>query len=127
MVIEKNSHFQLTWVLPRFSVFGSHDHKALIPYGPYLTGPRGSYQWVRGTALSIAPRGEGETGGRVHLASRESIEYEYLVMATGSSARLPSRVKSTDNEDGVKALQGQRERFEESSDIVVVGGRRVLN
>lgn len=123
VVIEKNSHFQLTWVLPRFSVVGGHDEKAFIPYGPYLDGPEGSYQWIRDTVTSIAPRdGEGEAGGRVCFASRESIDYEYLVMATGSSARLPSRVECTEKKDGIEALRYQRERFQKSSDIVVVGG-----
>lgn len=121
VVIEKNSHFQLTWVLPRFSVVGGHDHKAFIPYGPYLNGPDGSYRWICDTVSSIAPH-EGQTGGRVNFASGDSIDYEYLVMATGSSARLPSRVEVPDKEHGMRALEAQRERLQASRDIVVVGG-----
>ena len=36
VVVEPNSHFQFTWVLPRFSVVPGHDHKAFIPYGGYV-------------------------------------------------------------------------------------------
>lgn len=35
-VVEKNSHLQLTWMLPRFCAVPGHEHKAFIPYGPYL-------------------------------------------------------------------------------------------
>ncbi|KAJ5178992.1 hypothetical protein N7492_002202 [Penicillium capsulatum] len=122
VVIEKNSHFQLTWVLPRFSVVGGHDHKAFIPYGRYLNGPEGSHLWIRDTVQSITARGKDQEKGQVHLSSGESIDYGYLVMATGSSAALPSRVELTEKDDGMKALQDQRERLEKAKDIVIVGG-----
>ena len=42
-VIERNSHFQLTSVLPRFCVVEGHEHKAFIRYGPYLAKAPQSY------------------------------------------------------------------------------------
>ena len=122
VVIEKNSHFQLTWVLPRFSVVEGHDHKAFIPYSPYVDGPEGSYGWIHDAVKSIVPRGEGQKGGRVELASGNSVNYEYLVMATGSSGELPSRVGTESRKDGMNALREQRERFNAANDIVVIGG-----
>lgn len=122
VVIEKNSHFQLTWVLPRFSVVEGHDHKAFIPYSPYVDGPEGSYEWIHDTVQSIIPRGQGQKGGRVDLASGNSIEYEYLVMATGSSGELPSRVGVESKKDGMNALREQRNRINTAHDIVVIGG-----
>lgn len=119
VVIEKNSHFQLTWVLPRFCVVDGHDEKAFIPYGSYIQGPPGSWSWVRDTVESIIPDGRG---GNVHLASGDSIPYEYLILATGASAGLPSRVCQTDKDAGMKAIAYQRERVREAQDIVVVGG-----
>ncbi|KAJ5533676.1 hypothetical protein N7494_010228 [Penicillium frequentans] len=119
VVIEKNSHFQLTWVLPRFCNVDGHDEKAFIPYGSYIHGPPGSWSWICDTVESIIPDGRG---GKVHLASGDSIPYEYLILATGASAGLPSRVCQTDKDTGMKALAHQRERIREAQDIVVVGG-----
>ncbi|KAJ5563829.1 hypothetical protein N7513_000071 [Penicillium frequentans] len=119
VVIEKNSHFQLTWVLPRFCIVDGHDEKAFIPYGSYIHGPPGSWSWIRDTVESIIPDGRG---GKVHLASGDSIPYEYLILATGASAGLPSKVCQTDKDTGMKALAHQRERIREARDIVVVGG-----
>ncbi|KAJ5937009.1 hypothetical protein N7466_003459 [Penicillium verhagenii] len=130
VVIEKNSHFQLTWVLPRFCVVDGHDNKAFIPYGSYVKGPPGSCHWVRDIVTSVIPaenKGsdrcrEGSRGGNVKLASGDSIPYEYLVLATGSAAGLPSRVCETDKEAGMKALSDQRQKIAKAQDIVVVGG-----
>ncbi|KAJ6016677.1 hypothetical protein N7451_000056 [Penicillium sp. IBT 35674x] len=119
VVIEKNSHFQLTWVLPRFCVVDGHDEKAFIPYGSYVQGPLRSWSWIHNTVESIIPDGRG---GKVHLASGDSVPYEYLILATGASAGLPSRVCQTDKDAGMKALAYQRERIREAQDIVVVGG-----
>lgn len=118
VVIEKNSHFQLTWVLPRFCVVEGHEHKAFIPYSPYIKGPDGACLWIHDTVTAIQPT---ETGGKVQV-SGDWIDYEYLVIATGSSARLPSRVDWDSKEEGTIALQGQQQRFKRAEDIVVIGG-----
>ncbi|KAJ6028981.1 uncharacterized protein N7446_011679 [Penicillium canescens] len=123
VVIEKNSHFQLTWVLPRFCVVEGSEHKALIPYWPYLQAPLGSYQWVTDSVTTIQPGGDSKgRNGKVQVSSGDWIDYEYLVLATGSTARLPSRVNWESKKDGMKAMQYQQRRFKEARDIVVVGG-----
>lgn len=120
VVIEKNSHFQLTWVLPRFCVVDGHDNKPFIPYGAYLKGPQGSSLWINDTVENIEPGKDGQ--GRVQTAAGEWINYEYLVLATGSSAELPSRVCAETKSDGMKALHNQRQKLTAARDIVVVGG-----
>ncbi|KAJ5212738.1 uncharacterized protein N7498_004384 [Penicillium cinerascens] len=120
VVIEKNSHFQLTWVLPRFCVVAGHDNKPFIPYGAYLKGPPGSSLWVTDTVGNIEPGKDGH--GRVQTAAGEWIDYEYLVLATGSSAGLPSRVCAETKSDGMKALYNQRQKLAAAHDIVVMGG-----
>ncbi|KAJ5112072.1 hypothetical protein N7532_000117 [Penicillium argentinense] len=121
VIIEKNSHFQLTWVLPRFCVVDGHDAKAFIPYGSYLRAPKDSYIWLQDTVEEIAP-GEDGRGGKVRVTSGEVIDYEYLVLATGSSAGLPSRVDQQDKCSGMEALLQHRKKIESASDIVVIGG-----
>lgn len=120
-IIEKNSHFQLTWVLPRFCAVPGHEHKAFIPYGPYLAqAPEGSYRWCRDEVAEIIPEKDGK--GHVQLRSGEIMDYDYLVLATGSSAKLPSRVGVEGKTDGMEAMKFEQQRFQDGQDIVVIGG-----
>ncbi|KAI9934572.1 hypothetical protein ASPWEDRAFT_643910 [Aspergillus wentii DTO 134E9] len=122
-VVEKNSHFQLSWVLPRFCTVGGHEYKAFIPYGPYLAGaPDGSYTWVRDCVEKILPDESGDGSGKVQLGTGDCVDYEYLVFATGSSAELPSRVGKEDKRDGIEAIQAEQERVKAAQDVVIVGG-----
>lgn len=119
IVVEPNSHFQFTWVLPRFCVVKGHEHKAFVPYGGYMAGaPEGSYRWIKDKVADIDQ-------ATVKLQdSDEAIPYEILVVATGSGVRdgLPSRVNATDKLDGMKLLQGMQNRIEAARTVVVAGG-----
>ncbi|KAI5920985.1 hypothetical protein F4810DRAFT_680490 [Camillea tinctor] len=120
VVIEPHDHFHFTWVLPRFCVAdGGHEHKAFIPYGPYLAAaPAGTLAWVRDRVASV---------GRdaVRLEGRDvELPYEFLVVATGSGAAdaLPSRVGADGKEEGIRRLREMQERIREAESLVVVGG-----
>lgn len=116
VVIEPNSHFQFTWVLPRFCVAKGHEHKAFIPYGGYVTGPEGALTWIKGRAETISK----ET---VTVDNDEEIPYDFVLIATGASvSSLPSRVNRTEKADGMKLLQGMQHRIEIAKTVVVVGG-----
>ncbi|KAK1248671.1 hypothetical protein MKX08_006891 [Trichoderma sp. CBMAI-0020] len=119
VVVEPNSHFHFTWVLPRFCVVKEHEHKAFIPYGGYLDGViEGSYRWIQDKVIDI-----DRTTVRLQ-GSEESIPYEFLVIATGAGVQdgLPSRVNSTEKVEGIKLLQGMQKRLESAKTVVVVGG-----
>ncbi|KAL2008372.1 hypothetical protein VTN00DRAFT_8354 [Thermoascus crustaceus] len=136
VVVERNSHFQFTWVFPRFCVIrgGGHERKAFVPYGPYLGGglERGSCVWVRGSVEKIEEEKndnqddddgkDEEKGGCLVLRSGEKIKYEYLVVATGSAAELPSRVGKEDKADGIRLFRDMQDRIEAAKDVVVLGG-----
>lgn len=119
VIIEPNSHFQFTWVLPRFSVVEGHEHKAFIPYGPYLKGaPRGLVRWVRDRVVRV-------DRSTVRLSGGEEIPYAFLILATGSAQQnntLPSRVGAEDNATGVEKLRGLQTRIREANRVVVLGG-----
>ena len=119
VVIEPNSHFQFTWVLPRFCVVKGHEHKAFIPYGGWLKGcPEGAVHWVRDRVVGL-------TKTHVRLQdSGEEIPYEYLVIATGSAVEegLPSRTNATDKLESMRRLQAMQNSIENAQRIVVVGG-----
>ncbi|PCG98882.1 Pyridine nucleotide-disulfide oxidoreductase, class-II [Penicillium occitanis (nom. inval.)] len=116
ILIEKSSHFHFTWVFPRFSVVGGHEHKAFVPYGPYFEGaPNGSWRMIQDTVLEIGPN-------NISLKSGAMMDYEFLVLATGSHAGPPSRFDAEEKSDGIKALQTLQRDIQNANDLVVVGG-----
>jgi NADH dehydrogenase FAD-containing subunit len=118
VVIEPNSHFQFTWVLPRYCVAKGHEHKAFIPYGKYAEGPDGALRWIKDRAVRI-----NET--TVELQDSDGdIPFEYLVIATGAAVKsgLPSRVNNTEKKQGMELLREMQRRIEASNTVVVVGG-----
>ncbi|KAK5655207.1 hypothetical protein OQA88_6106 [Cercophora sp. LCS_1] len=119
IVIEPNSHFNFTWVFPRFCVVEGHEHKAFIPYTPdfFSQAPDGVVNWVRDKVSAV----ERE---RVLLESGEVIAYDFLVVATGSTVPygLPSRVGVNDKEGGVGLLKKMQAKIKAASNIVVAGG-----
>ncbi len=118
VVIEAHDHFHFTWVLPRFCVVEGHEHKAFIPYGPYLRHiPQSALRWIQGRAVRI-------TKDNVHLSSGEEIPYEFLIVATGAGATdaLPSRVGADDKTEGITQLREIQTRIKEAKNLVVVGG-----
>jgi NADH dehydrogenase FAD-containing subunit len=119
IVIEPNSHFNFTWVLPRFCVIEGHEHKAFIPYTPafFSGGPKDMVRWVRDRVTSVRNQS-------VVLRSGEEIPYEFLVIATGSTVGdgLPSRVGTESREEGMEILKGMQARIKAATQVVVAGG-----
>jgi NADH dehydrogenase FAD-containing subunit len=116
ILVEKSSHFQFTWVFPRFSVISGHEHKAFIPYDNLVDGaPLGSYKMVRDTVNSISKTA-------VSLESGHSLEYEYLIIATGSQAGTPSRLNVNRKEDGIEVLKNLQDAIAGAGKLAVVGG-----
>jgi NADH dehydrogenase FAD-containing subunit len=119
VVIEPSSHFNFTWVLPRFCVVQGHEHKAFIPYTPafFSDGPKDVVQWVRDRVISVQK-------GRVILCGGDEIPYEFLIIATGSTVAdgLPSRVGADNREEGIERLKAMQARIKAAARVVVAGG-----
>ncbi|KAI1124876.1 hypothetical protein F5Y10DRAFT_268616 [Nemania abortiva] len=119
VVIEPNTHFQFSWVLPRLCVVEGHEHKAFIPYGGNVHNhPIGVLRWVKDSVVGV-------TENTVQLKeSGEVIHYDILVIATGSGVEkgLPSRVNATDKRHGMELMQGLQQKIKVASTVVVVGG-----
>ncbi|KAI1394261.1 FAD/NAD(P)-binding domain-containing protein [Hypoxylon trugodes] len=123
VVVEPRDHFQFTWVLPRFCVVESHEHKAFIPYGPYL--PKNAFNVDGGKVSWVKDRVSSITRDAVRLESTgQEIPYEYLVLATGAGATdtLPSRVGTDTKAQGMEFLRDMQKKIRDSKDLVVVGG-----
>ena len=119
VVIEPNSHFNFTWVLPRFCVVSGHEHKAFIPYGPHIPDTAlESIWWIKDRVSTVE---------RTYVRLRDSgkeIPYEFLVVATGSGGAegLPSRVGVDEKAAGIQLLKDVQSRIHDAKRIVVVGG-----
>ncbi|KAJ1918061.1 hypothetical protein H4219_002841 [Mycoemilia scoparia] len=53
------------------------------------------------------------------------IEFDYLVLATGSSVAAPAKTVSATREDGIIELEGYRNAIEQATKILIVGGGAV--
>lgn len=116
ILVEKSSHFQFTWNFPRFFVVSGHEHKAFIPYDHLADGaPRGSFRRIQDTVDSISKTA-------VSLKSGPPLKYEYLIIATGSTAGPPSRLNVNDKADGIELLNASQQSIADADRLVVVGG-----
>jgi NADH dehydrogenase FAD-containing subunit len=119
ILVEKNSHLNYLFTFPRFSVVKGYEQYAFIPYtGLTKSAPEGIFCHVQDSAVEI-------TEEFVVLSRGEQIGYEYLIIATGTSSSLPSKVESTDREGGQKELRGMQDRIAEAKRIAIVGGGAV--
>ncbi|KAJ6547009.1 hypothetical protein B0H19DRAFT_953194 [Mycena capillaripes] len=117
--VEKNSHFNYSYNFPRFSVVPGYEHTAFIPYDGIAKGaPAGLLTRVQDTVVGL-------TDTQVLLASGPKLDYEYLVIATGSSQPLPVQVSSTEFRPACRELQSVQEAIKDSQKIAVVGAGAV--
>ncbi|KAK7038145.1 apoptosis-inducing factor 2 [Favolaschia claudopus] len=117
--IEKNSHMNFSFNFPRFSVVSGYEHTAFIPYDGLAKGaPAGLVTRVQGRVVDI-------TDTHVRLASGDEIDYEYLIIATGSSQPLPVQVTSTELVPAVKELQSVQRLVADNQKIAVIGAGAV--
>lgn len=119
ILIEKNSHFNFSWVFPRFCVVPGHEQHAFIPYdGLASKAPEGIIRQVQGIVSSI-------TAQQVTLESGEKIDYAYLAIATGASQPVPAKVVATDSKEGAAELRLVRQNIKTADRIAVIGGGAV--
>ncbi|KAL1595652.1 hypothetical protein SLS60_009341 [Paraconiothyrium brasiliense] len=119
VLVEKNSHLNYVFAFPRFSVVKGYEQDAFIPYTGLSKGAsEGIFHQVQDTATQVTER-------FVELKSGEKLEYTYLVIATGTSSKLPSKVASTEIETAQAELRGMQDKIQEAGRIAIVGGGAV--
>ncbi|KAJ7619385.1 oxidoreductase [Roridomyces roridus] len=119
IMVEKNSHFNFSWVFPRFSVITGYEDRAFIPYDGLEAGAaKGILRRVQAEVTDLTPT-------HVLLSSGEVIEYAYLVIATGTSATMPAKVLATDAGEGCAEFRGVQESIRDAQRIAVIGGGAV--
>ncbi|KAJ7146145.1 oxidoreductase [Mycena epipterygia] len=119
IMIEKNSHFNFSWVFPRFAVVTGHEEKAFIPYDGVGRGaPVGIWRHVCDSVTRV-------TATHVYLASGEEIEYAFLAIATGASQPVPAKVLATESREGCAELRTVQQNIRNAARIAVLGGGAV--
>lgn len=118
VVVEPHTHLNFTWVLPRFCVIEGHEHKAFIPYKPFIEShPKERLNWIQDRVVEIS-------GNAVKLQGGEKISYANLVIAIGGSSSngLPGRLVSDEKREAIEEVKRVQNRIKAGSNIVVVGG-----
>lgn len=123
-MVEKNTHFQHLFAFPRFAVVPGYEHKAFIPYTNAFSEstPPDSTSIVQGKAVELLKdRVVVETG----KGEKEEIEYEYLVLATGTKLTPPGTLHTEGKVDGIKYFQDHQAAMKKAERIVIIGGGAV--
>lgn len=122
VLVEKNSHFHHLFAFPRFAVLPGYEHLAFIPYTNAFHGcPPDSARLVHGRVTAVRP-GKVEYEDVLDPSSSEpkSIEYDYLVVATGTY--MPS---ISGKKEGIESMRQRQEMVKHAGKIAVIGGGAV--
>lgn len=96
---------------------GQLENDTFIPYGNFLR-EKGEVKHASVTSFTSSASG----GGQVKLSTGETVEYDVLILATGSKWTGPLAIPVTSQEEVKKHLDSWRGRIEKASSIVLVGG-----
>lgn len=116
VLLEKHSHLHHAFAFPRFSVVGGLERKAFVPYTNLAAkAPTGIFEHIQGLAKQVED-------GMVILADGTKVEYDCLVIATGSAQPAPTRLIADNMADGIRELKGYQQRIEQAQKVAIVGG-----
>lgn len=116
VVVEKNLHFEYTWLWPRISVLPGHEGKTFIPCShPPNWAPAGAYLFKHGEAVKVEE-------DQLVLEDGERIDFEYLVLATGTSCRYPHQLDNTGKEAGIRLFQKRQQQVAAANRVAIIGG-----
>ena len=114
--VEKNSHFNYSFVFPRFSVIRGFQNAAFIPYDGMFP------KVLPGILTRIQDRVIKVTNSEIILESGRSIDYTYLAIATGSTSPAPGQVLAIECGDACAEMLETQKSIHESQNIAIVGG-----
>ncbi|WZH46776.1 Apoptosis-inducing factor [Fusarium acuminatum] len=119
ILVEKHSHFHYTFSFPRNAVFSGREQHAFIAYDGLAAGaPDGIFRRICDEVTEVGEKTIATSGG-------VSLDYDYLVVATGASQPPPARLRACEKDDSIVELQELQQRIEKASRIAVVGGGAV--
>ncbi|GAA5962740.1 hypothetical protein JCM3765_006187 [Sporobolomyces pararoseus] len=121
VVVEKNSHFSHLFAYPRFAIVPSHEQKAFLPFETMLPSPHQILSST--TALSVSPDTRTITLLDSTTGKQSDLEYEVLVLATGTQLSPPGTIPGTGTKrEGIEYLQSLQADLERSKRVCILGG-----
>ncbi|KAF7358536.1 Apoptosis-inducing factor B [Mycena venus] len=144
VLIDRNSHVNHVYILPRLAVLAGHEHKAFVPYDNVFNLPdsdsakhdSGKYTFIQAHIHSLSAN--CVTLSRYGQTTEETLHFDYAVYALGS--HLPSPLNlwhaAPDGKpaghgvhayggtkaEGIAWLRGKQRTIEEAGSVLVVGG-----
>lgn len=119
ILVEKHSHFHYTFSFPRNAVFSGREHNAFVAYDGLAAGaPDGIFRQICDEVTEVGEKTITTRGG-------VSLDYDYLVVATGASQPPPARLRASEKDDSIVELQELQLRIEKAPRVAVVGGGAV--
>lgn len=121
LLIEPHSHFHHLFTFPRFAIVPNEEHKAFIPYSGTFTPKEQStpHAIVPARVVSLEPHSlklDRQWQGS------DRIEFDYLVVATGSTLTQPSGLPFDQKLPSVEYLRKHQQQVKLAKSILIVGG-----
>lgn len=120
VLVEKNSHFNYLFAFPRFAAVAGYERDAFIPYENIL-----SSGIKKGALLHVHAEASTVTHKQVVLKNGETIDYAYLILATGSSQQPPAKMIALDRDGACEEMRGIQQSIAEAKSVAVVGAGAV--
>jgi NADH dehydrogenase FAD-containing subunit len=117
-LVSPNTDIYWNMAAPRAAVGVYDDDKVFRPIAPGFTHYGNTFEFIVGTAESLDVQAK-----TVGLAGGQTLEYDFLILATGSRTKEVTPFKGLGSTKETKeALHTFREKVKESEMIVIVGG-----
>ncbi|KAJ6535104.1 hypothetical protein B0H19DRAFT_1184979 [Mycena capillaripes] len=140
VLIDRNSHVNHVYILPRLAVLAGHEHKAFVPYDNIFNvgevKPKAKYTFVQAQIQSMSVNSLKLSCAFPELGiETDTLHFDYAIYALGS--HLPSPLNlwhaSPDGKPAVHAyggtkpesiawLKGKQRTIEDAASVLVVGG-----
>lgn len=120
-MIEPHSHFHHLFTFPRFAIVPKEEHKAFIPYSGTFTPKENTtpHAIVPARVISLEPHSlqlDRQWNGS------DRIEFDYLVVATGSTLTQPSGLPFDQKQPSVDYLRKHQDSVKQAKSVLIVGG-----
>ncbi|KAF9906244.1 hypothetical protein EC991_000871 [Linnemannia zychae] len=123
IIIEKHSHFHYMFAFPRACVIDGWENELFVPYTKLFESPEKG-QVIQALATNI-------TKTHVELDRSvdgfgTSVEYEYLIYATGARHPEPGNLNDHDTKTGaIKRLKEMQANIQKATKVLLIGGGAV--
>ncbi|KAF9182453.1 Apoptosis-inducing factor 2, partial [Haplosporangium sp. Z 27] len=123
IIIEKHSHFHYMFAFPRACVISGWENELFVPYTKLFDSPE------KGKVIQALATNITKTHVELDRTVEEfgtSVEYEYLIYATGARHPEPGNFNDHDTKAGaIQRIKETQEKIQKATKILLIGGGAV--